>query len=194
VGPPADLPPGTVTGAGAYAVGKIDGELFAMSRRCRHLVADLANSTLDEDGHLICPVPGLDVGLLGPARTVFQPRWTVRGEPAWFLSWTSAAGGRSSAAVAECGAADRGPGGWRKGAQQVVAAFKAEHQDAGFGELEADAADSVLDVVGAQRSVGEGHGHEVGFQVLGVGQLLVFIDLAVSAMHVVPGHRVSPRR
>jgi nitrite reductase/ring-hydroxylating ferredoxin subunit len=68
VGPPADLPPGTVTGAGAYAVGKIEGELFAMSRRCRHLGADLANSTLDEDGHLICP-PRTRRRAAWPART-----------------------------------------------------------------------------------------------------------------------------
>ena len=55
IGPPADLPPGTVTGAGPYAVGNAGGELFAVSRRCRHLGADLANGTLDEQGHLVCP-------------------------------------------------------------------------------------------------------------------------------------------
>src|SRR5690348_12470687 len=55
VGPVADLPTGTVVGAGGYAVGNIGGELFAVSRRCRHLGADLADGTLDEDGHLVCP-------------------------------------------------------------------------------------------------------------------------------------------
>jgi len=55
VGPVVDLPPGTVVGAGGYAVGNIDGELFAVSRRCRHLGADLANGTLDEQGRLVCP-------------------------------------------------------------------------------------------------------------------------------------------
>ncbi|MDP9223016.1 MAG: Rieske 2Fe-2S domain-containing protein [Actinomycetota bacterium] len=55
VGSPADLPPGTVTGAGPYAVGNIGGDLFAVSRRCRHLGADLANGTLDEHDHLVCP-------------------------------------------------------------------------------------------------------------------------------------------
>ena len=55
VGPPGDLPPGTVTGAGPYAVGNIGGQLFAVSRRCRHLGADLANGTLDEQGRLVCP-------------------------------------------------------------------------------------------------------------------------------------------
>ena len=55
VGPVADLPTGTVVGAGGYAVGNIGGELFAVSRRCRHLGADLATGTLDEEGHLVCP-------------------------------------------------------------------------------------------------------------------------------------------
>ena len=55
VGPVADLPAGAVVGAGGYAVGNIDGGLFAVSRRCRHLGADLANGTLDEHGHLVCP-------------------------------------------------------------------------------------------------------------------------------------------
>ena len=53
VGPVADLPAGAVVGAGGYAVGNIDGGLFAVSRRCRHLGADLANGTLDEHGHLV---------------------------------------------------------------------------------------------------------------------------------------------
>jgi nitrite reductase/ring-hydroxylating ferredoxin subunit len=55
VGPAANLPPGTVVGAGRYAVGNVNGELFAVSRRCRHLGADLANGTIDEQGHLVCP-------------------------------------------------------------------------------------------------------------------------------------------
>jgi Ferredoxin subunits of nitrite reductase and ring-hydroxylating dioxygenases len=55
IGPPADLPPGTVTGAGPYAVTNVDGEFFAVSRRCRHLGADLAGGTVDGQGHLVCP-------------------------------------------------------------------------------------------------------------------------------------------
>ncbi len=55
VGPAADLPPGTVTGAGPYAVGNVDGTYFAVSRRCRHLRADLAGGSLDENGCLVCP-------------------------------------------------------------------------------------------------------------------------------------------
>jgi nitrite reductase/ring-hydroxylating ferredoxin subunit len=55
VGPVGDVPPGKVTGAGRYAVGNVDGELFAVGRRCRHLGADLATGTLDGQGRLVCP-------------------------------------------------------------------------------------------------------------------------------------------
>jgi nitrite reductase/ring-hydroxylating ferredoxin subunit len=53
---PADrLPPGTVRRAGPWAVGNRDGELFAVSRRCRHQLADLSQGTIDEAGCLVCP-------------------------------------------------------------------------------------------------------------------------------------------
>ena len=55
VGPTADLPPGGVAGAGGYAVVNVDGEVFAVSRRCRHFRADLAGGTVDEQGRLVCP-------------------------------------------------------------------------------------------------------------------------------------------
>jgi nitrite reductase/ring-hydroxylating ferredoxin subunit len=55
VGPAADLLPGTVTGAGPYAVCNIGGEFVAVSRRCRHLGADLAGGTIDEESRLVCP-------------------------------------------------------------------------------------------------------------------------------------------
>jgi nitrite reductase/ring-hydroxylating ferredoxin subunit len=55
VGPVEDLPPNTVTGAGHYVVGNVNGEVFALSRRCRHLGADLANGSLDDEGRLVCP-------------------------------------------------------------------------------------------------------------------------------------------
>jgi nitrite reductase/ring-hydroxylating ferredoxin subunit len=55
VGPVDALPPGKVTGVGRYAVGNADGELFALGRRCRHLGADLATGSLDEQGRLVCP-------------------------------------------------------------------------------------------------------------------------------------------
>lgn len=54
--PAADVPPGSVTGAGDYAVGNRDGEYFAVSRRCRHFGADLAEGSIDAaDGCLVCP-------------------------------------------------------------------------------------------------------------------------------------------
>src|SRR6266516_476018 len=59
VGPAAVLPPGTVTGAGRWAVGNSDGEYFAVTRRCRHLFADLAKGHIDKrDGCLVCPWHG----------------------------------------------------------------------------------------------------------------------------------------
>jgi nitrite reductase/ring-hydroxylating ferredoxin subunit len=54
IGPAADFPAGTVRGAERYAVGN-NGEYFAVSRRCRHLGADLANGSIDADGCLVCP-------------------------------------------------------------------------------------------------------------------------------------------
>jgi nitrite reductase/ring-hydroxylating ferredoxin subunit len=55
VGPASEIPPGTVVGAGRWAVGNVNGELFALSRRCRHLFADLANGKIDRNGCLVCP-------------------------------------------------------------------------------------------------------------------------------------------
>jgi 3-phenylpropionate/trans-cinnamate dioxygenase ferredoxin component len=58
VGSTAELVPGVVRGAGRYAVGNANGELFAVSRRCRHLGADLANGSIDREGCLVCPWHG----------------------------------------------------------------------------------------------------------------------------------------
>ena len=59
VGPASELPPRKVTGAGKWAVGNVDGEYFAVTRRCRHLFADLANGRIDKrDGCLVCPWHG----------------------------------------------------------------------------------------------------------------------------------------
>jgi 3-phenylpropionate/trans-cinnamate dioxygenase ferredoxin component len=55
VGPASDLPPGKIKGVGRYAVGNADGEYFAVTRRCRHLYADLARGKIDKDGCLVCP-------------------------------------------------------------------------------------------------------------------------------------------
>ncbi|SNS94708.1 Ferredoxin subunit of nitrite reductase or a ring-hydroxylating dioxygenase [Geodermatophilus saharensis] len=53
---PADrLPPGRVGRAGNWAVGNRDGKYFAVSRRCRHQLADLSEGSLDADGCLVCP-------------------------------------------------------------------------------------------------------------------------------------------
>lgn len=54
-GPAAELQPNSLTGAGPYVVGNRGGQFFALSRRCRHLGADLANGTIDENGCLVCP-------------------------------------------------------------------------------------------------------------------------------------------
>jgi nitrite reductase/ring-hydroxylating ferredoxin subunit len=54
--PAADLPPGAIRGHGAWAVGnRGDDRYFAVSRRCRHQLADLADGSIDADGCLVCP-------------------------------------------------------------------------------------------------------------------------------------------
>jgi nitrite reductase/ring-hydroxylating ferredoxin subunit len=55
VGSAAELGPGTVRGVGSWAVLNVDGHRYAVSRRCRHLRADLANGTIDAEGCLVCP-------------------------------------------------------------------------------------------------------------------------------------------
>jgi nitrite reductase/ring-hydroxylating ferredoxin subunit len=44
-----------VIGVGHYAVGNVDGRYFAVTRHCRHLRADLAGGSIDENGCLVCP-------------------------------------------------------------------------------------------------------------------------------------------
>ncbi|MBM7807070.1 nitrite reductase/ring-hydroxylating ferredoxin subunit [Geodermatophilus bullaregiensis] len=56
--PASQLPPGAVRRAGNWAVGNRDGELFAVSRRCRHQLADMSKGSLDADGCLVCPWHG----------------------------------------------------------------------------------------------------------------------------------------
>lgn len=58
VGPAAELSKGTVTGAGKWAVGNTGQDRFAVTRRCRHLYADLANGSIDAKGCLVCPWHG----------------------------------------------------------------------------------------------------------------------------------------
>ncbi|HSX65915.1 Rieske (2Fe-2S) protein [Nocardioides sp.] len=54
IGPASDLPRGSVTGVEKYAVGN-NGDYFAVTRKCRHLGADLAEGTISADGCLVCP-------------------------------------------------------------------------------------------------------------------------------------------
>jgi nitrite reductase/ring-hydroxylating ferredoxin subunit len=54
IGPAADFPIGSVGGADRYAVGN-NGAYFAVSRRCRHLGADLADGSVNDEGCLVCP-------------------------------------------------------------------------------------------------------------------------------------------
>jgi hypothetical protein len=54
--PAADLSPGSVRRAGDWAVGnRGDDRWFAVSRRCRHQLADLSEGSVDADGCLVCP-------------------------------------------------------------------------------------------------------------------------------------------
>ncbi|WP_448642140.1 Rieske (2Fe-2S) protein [Geodermatophilus sp. URMC 63] len=56
--PASQLPPGAVRRAGNWAVGNRDGEYFAVSRRCRHQLADMSTGSIDADGCLVCPWHG----------------------------------------------------------------------------------------------------------------------------------------
>jgi len=58
VGPASELKAPKCVGGGNWAVGKSQGEYFAVSRRCRHLFADLAGGVVDKEGCLICPWHG----------------------------------------------------------------------------------------------------------------------------------------
>ena len=53
--PAADLPPGAVRRVGDWAVGNRGGGYFAVSRRCRHQLADMSEGSIDADGCLVCP-------------------------------------------------------------------------------------------------------------------------------------------
>ena len=54
-GVPAD---GRVRGVEGWVVGRSRGEDFAVSRRCRHQFADLADGVVDRNGCLVCPWHG----------------------------------------------------------------------------------------------------------------------------------------
>ena len=79
VGSAKELGPGSVRGAGRWAVLNVDGRRYAVSRRCRHLRADLAGGHIDDDGCLVCPWH----------QSAYDPRngrMVVSGRKAGFLS------------------------------------------------------------------------------------------------------------
>ena len=53
--PDTPMAAGEVRRVGDWAVGVSGGEDFAVSRRCRHQLADLSKGTVDADGCLVCP-------------------------------------------------------------------------------------------------------------------------------------------
>lgn len=55
IGPLSEFPPGTVRAVGNYAVVNHQGNFSAVTRKCRHLLADLAEGELTADGCLVCP-------------------------------------------------------------------------------------------------------------------------------------------
>lgn len=56
IGSAAELKGGNLIGVGGYVVGKSQGDYFAVSRRCRHLGADLVRGSIDREGCLVCPL------------------------------------------------------------------------------------------------------------------------------------------
>ncbi|HLF69401.1 MAG TPA: Rieske 2Fe-2S domain-containing protein [Actinomycetota bacterium] len=56
IGSASELVGGKLIGVGGYVVGKSQGAYFAVSRRCRHLGADLARGSVDREGCLVCPL------------------------------------------------------------------------------------------------------------------------------------------
>ena len=57
--PVASLPPGAVGRAGPWTVAhRRNGDVAAVSSRCRHQLADLSHPSLDADGCLVCPWHG----------------------------------------------------------------------------------------------------------------------------------------
>jgi nitrite reductase/ring-hydroxylating ferredoxin subunit len=55
VGTTTELGPGSVRGIGPWVVVNVNGVRVALSRRCRHLRADLAQGHIDDAGCLVCP-------------------------------------------------------------------------------------------------------------------------------------------
>jgi nitrite reductase/ring-hydroxylating ferredoxin subunit len=57
-GPVSAPAAGQVRRVGSWAVANHAGEIRAVSRRCRHQLADLSAGTVDGDGCLVCPWHG----------------------------------------------------------------------------------------------------------------------------------------
>jgi nitrite reductase/ring-hydroxylating ferredoxin subunit len=53
--PECEIREGQVRRLGGWAVGRSRGADFAVSRRCRHQLADLSEGSVDADGCLVCP-------------------------------------------------------------------------------------------------------------------------------------------
>ena len=57
--PVSSLPPGQVARAGQWTVAHTrEGQVKAVSSRCRHQLADMSKGSLDKDGCLVCPWHG----------------------------------------------------------------------------------------------------------------------------------------
>lgn len=56
--PDVPFAPGEVRRVGSWAAGTSRGADFAVSRRCRHQLADLSGGRVDADGCLVCPWHG----------------------------------------------------------------------------------------------------------------------------------------
>ena len=57
--PASSLPEGAVGRAGPWTVARTrDGQVKAVSSRCRHQLADMSKGSLDKDGCLVCPWHG----------------------------------------------------------------------------------------------------------------------------------------
>lgn len=83
--PSDDLPVGAVRRAGPWAVAHPPEGPQAVSRRCRHQLADLSQGTLDRDGCLVCPWHGSRYDL-GTGAMVQGPRgflWYVGRVPGY---------------------------------------------------------------------------------------------------------------
>lgn len=88
VGPASELVAPKCVGGASWAVGKSQAEYFAVSRRCRHMFADLAGGVVDKEGCLICPWHGARYDVT-TGRMVRGPRGVFAMIPGLDLAYTS---------------------------------------------------------------------------------------------------------